>query len=76
MEVLKIKFSLIQIYSEKDGHVDGIWIQDYTGSLNNAIKEANETERANSNRIKVAVVEKIGGHIPEYNLLKSLKRLG
>lgn len=76
MEVILMKFSLIQIYREINGYVDGVWVQDYTGSLNNAIKKAKETEEANSNRIKIAVVEKIAGYTPEYNLLKNLKRLG
>jgi hypothetical protein len=71
-----MKFSLVQIYSEIDGCVDGVWIQDYTGELNSAIKKARETEKANSDRIKVSVVEKIGGATPVYSLLKNLKRLG
>ncbi|TCI99588.1 hypothetical protein [Cytobacillus praedii] len=71
-----MKFSLIQIYNEVDGFVNGVWLQDHTGNLNSAIRKANETEKANSNRIKVAVVERIGGSAPNYCLLTNLKRLG
>lgn len=69
-----MKFSLIQIYQESDDYVDGVWIQDYTGSLDEAIQKARATEVANSNRIKIAVVDKLSG-IHDYNLLKHLKRL-
>ncbi|MCK2000763.1 hypothetical protein MZM54_05085 [[Brevibacterium] frigoritolerans] len=70
-----MKFSLIQIYKEKNGLVEGVWLQDYTGELDMAVKKANETEIANGNRIKVAVVEKITGSSPNYCLLTNLKQL-
>jgi hypothetical protein len=70
------KFSLIQIYNEVDGFVDGVWLQDHTGSLDSAIRKANETEKANSNRIKVAVVERINSTTPDYDLLTNLIRVG
>ncbi len=71
-----MKFSLIQIYNETNGYVDGVWIQDFTGNLNEAIKKATNTEKANSNRIKVAIVERVGSSTPNYCLLKNLKQLG
>jgi hypothetical protein len=70
------KFSLIQIYNEVNGFVDGVWLQDHTGSLDSAIRKANETEKANSNRINVAVVERINSATPDYDLLTNLMRLG
>lgn len=70
-----MKFSLIQIYNEVDGFVDGVWLQDHTGSLDSAIRKADEIEKANSYRIKVAIVERIDGSVPDYDLLTNLKRL-
>jgi hypothetical protein len=71
-----MKFSLIQIDKEINGLVNGVWLQDYTGEFNMAVKKAKATEIANSNRIEVAVVEKINGSSPNYCLLTNLKRLG
>lgn len=71
-----MRFSLIQIYNEDNGIVDGVWLQDCTGSLETAINKAKETEKANGNKIKVAIVEKINGFTPNYNLLTGLKRIG
>lgn len=52
-----MRFSLVCVDREKDGFVDGAWMQDFTGTLEEASQWARETERANSNRISVAVVE-------------------
>lgn len=71
-----MKFSLIQVYDEVDGLVNGVWIQDHKGSIDSAIRKAIETEKANSNRIEVAVVKKIPGSTPNYCLQTNLKRLG
>jgi len=70
-----MKFSLIQIYKETNELVDGVWIQDHTGNLDSALKLANDTEKANGNRIKIAIVEQIGSSSSNYNLLTKLKRL-
>ena len=51
------RYSLINVSREHDNMVDGMWIQDYTGSIDEAIQLARETETANSNRITVAVVK-------------------
>jgi len=69
------RFSLINVSEEKDGLVDGVWIQDFHGSLENAILFSEETEKVNGNRIKVAVVEWLGFYTPDYNLKKSLVKL-
>lgn len=70
-----MKFSLIQVYKEIDKLEDGVWIQDHIGTLDTAVKVANETEKANGNRIEVAVVEKVHSSSPNYCLLTKLKRL-
>jgi hypothetical protein len=69
------KFSLIQVYEEKDGLINGVWLQDHTGTLKTAIETAKKTEQANSNKITVAVVDKVNGSSPNYSLLTNLKRL-
>jgi hypothetical protein len=71
-----MKFSLIQIDKEINGFVDGVWLQNYNGELDMAVKIAKETEIANSNRIKVAVVEDLNYSCPNYSLRTNLKRLG
>ena len=57
----KIKrYSLINVFEEhKDGTVSGFWVQNKTGTLQEAKEWAKETEKANSNRITVAVVAEI-----------------
>ncbi len=51
------KYAIINISREKDGLVDGVCIQGFTGTLEEATQWARATEKANSNRIKVAVIE-------------------
>lgn len=70
-----MEYSLINIIKEKDGFVNGIWLQNHIGSIETATKEARKTEIANNNRIKVAVVEDLNYCCPTYNLRKGLKRL-
>ena len=52
-----MRYSLINVSREKNGLVDGAWMQDFAGTLEDATQLARETERANSNQISVAVVE-------------------
>lgn len=58
-----MQFSLMQITNTSpSGLIDGVWLQDCVATtLENAIKTAKATEKANSNRIKVAVVKKVEG---------------
>lgn len=68
-------YSLIVIYKESGDMVDGTWIQNFTGTLAEASRAARETEKANSDRIKVAVVDSVNSCCPDYNPRKNLKRL-
>lgn len=52
-------YSLINVFRERDGFVDGNWIQDFVGTLEEATQCARDTEKANGGRISVAVVEGI-----------------
>lgn len=70
-----MRYSLINVDKEYDGLVDGTWIQNCTGTFEKAVKLARDTERVNSNRITVAVVEAIPSLIPDYDPKKGLKRL-
>lgn len=70
-----VKYSLIQVEREYDGMVDGVWLQNHTGTMDSAAEEARATEKANSNRIKVAVVEDLGYSEPNYSFRTALKRL-
>lgn len=71
-----MNYSLVNVINEKGGLVDGIWMQDHHGTLGAAIEDAQATEAANSNRITVAVVERLSGSSPNYCILKQLERLG
>lgn len=71
-----MKYSLITVLSERNGLVDGNWIQDVTGELKDAIACARATERANSNRITVAVVPELAGcGASAYDTRTGLRRL-
>jgi len=73
-----VNYSLINVSNEKDGFVDGVWMQDCTGTtLETAIKRARDTEKVNSSRIKVtvAVVESLCCPTPNYSYRTGLKRL-
>lgn len=69
------RYSLINVFNEHDGYVDGNWIQDFSGSFEKACRFARETEKINSNRLDIAVVEKLSGACPNYYHRTGLKRL-
>lgn len=70
-----MRYALINVYNEYNGFVDGVWIQNFTGTLREATKAARDTERANSYRISVAVVKALNSYTPDYNPKTGLKRL-
>lgn len=70
-----MKYSLINASREYDGLVDGVWLQNHTGTIDSAAEAARAIERANSNRITVAVVEDLGYSEPDYSFRTALKRL-
>jgi len=72
-----MNYSLINVSHERNGLVDGVWLQDCTGvALEEAKKRSRDTERANSNRIVVAVVESLNYSSSNYTLRRGMKRLG
>jgi hypothetical protein len=71
-----MKFSLINVDKESNGLINGTWLQNHTGTLETAIKKAKETEKVNSNRITVAVVDEVIGVCPIGELFTNMKRLG
>jgi hypothetical protein len=70
-----MKYSLINVYKETDGVVSGTWIQNHTGTLDTATAVARATEKANSGRITVAVVEELNYSAPNYCYRTGLLRL-
>jgi len=70
-----MRYSLLNVYKEYDGLVDGVWIQDIIGHLEKAIKIARDTEKANSNRIVVAVVAGLNSYAPDYSIKIGLERI-
>lgn len=70
-----MRYSLINVHKEHDGLVDGTWLQDCIGTLNDAIKSARATERVNHSRITVAVVEGLNNYGRDFGPKIGLKRL-
>ena len=70
-----MKYSLINVSKEENGLVEGIWMQDFTGTLKSAKRFAREIEKVNSSRITVAVVEAVSGSTPSYHMHTRLKKL-
>lgn len=57
-----MNYSLINVFANEAGKIDGSWIQDCCGvTLDEAISAAKATEAANGNRIRVAVVNQLSG---------------
>jgi hypothetical protein len=69
------KYSLINVSSEVNGIVSGVWIQDFMGTLEAAKEWALGTEKANSNKITVAVVDHLPGGSPNYSFRTNLQKL-
>lgn len=70
-----MRYSLINICKELDGFVDGVWLQDSNEGIERAIKAARDTEKANSNRIAVAVVKGLSYSVPNYSIQTGLRRI-
>lgn len=70
-----MEYSLINVSKEYDGFVDGVGLQDCTGSLEETIQRARESEKANGNQISVAVVDSLLLSYPDYSHRTGLKRL-
>lgn len=71
-----MRVSIIQIEREKDGFVDGYWLQDHTGSLEDALIKAKGHEQANGGRIQTAIVEQVATTTPLlHGIFYSLKKL-
>ena len=70
-----MKFSLINIHGERDGKPYGSWLQDHIGDLESATQAAIDTEKANSNKIDVAVVKEVNSVVPNLSLFRFINRL-
>ena len=70
-----MKYSLLNVSKEENGMVCGVWMQDYTGTFSEAVQKARDTEKANCNRVNVAVVDHLNGSSPDYSYRTRLKRL-
>jgi len=69
-------YQLLQITSEKGGFVDGVHIEWCCAcSLEKATKRARATERANGNRIQVAVADDLYHAYAMGRIYKHQKRL-
>jgi len=61
-------YSLINVIQIKKGYFSGVWVQHaHAVTLDEALERARATEKANSNRIIVAVVDKLSNCCPDYS---------
>ena len=58
------KYSLINVTAHNGKTVSGYWLQDYHGTIGEARRRARLTERANGNKISVAVVDSVNSTTP------------
>lgn len=71
-----MKFSLINVSIQKEGKVNGYWTKDANGvSLEEAIERAKSIEKANSNKIDIAVVPQLNSTTPAIEFWTDLERL-
>lgn len=71
-----MKYSLMQIVKQREnGNIDGWWIHDHTGTLESATMLAASTEKVNSNKIEIAVVDQVVGDTHSDPIRYDLERL-
>ena len=57
-----MKFSLIT--------QDGYWIQNHIGDIDSAIKLADDTNKVNSNKLNIYVIDEVPSSVPILNIYK------
>lgn len=70
------KYSLINVSQNHGNTVDGNWIQDITGTLEEAVQLAREIEKVNGNKISVAVVDQVNSTVPMLQFWTNLEKKG
>ena len=70
-----MKYSLINVAGIQHGKIYGYWLIDHIGTLDSAIECAIATEKVNSNKIDVAVVDQVTGPCPNLDTHYFLNRL-
>ena len=69
-------YSLINVSKEHSGgYVDGYWIQDCIGDINDAIERAKSTNKVNGNTLNIAIVSKLNSTTPSLNCWTNPKKL-
>lgn len=75
MENVK-KYSLINVFQDHGDTIDGNWIQDVTGTLEEAVQLARKIEKINGNKISIAVVDQVNSTVPILQFWTNLKKKG
>lgn len=70
------KYSLINVFKDHGTTVDGNWIQDITGTLEEAVQLAREIEKVNGNKISIAVVNQVNSTVPMLQFWTNLEKKG
>lgn len=69
------RYSLINIAQDYGDTVDGFWLQNVTGTYAEAVSIARETEKANGDRIRVAIVAEMPSTTPLLSYWKGRTKL-
>lgn len=70
------KYSLINVFQDHENIVDGNWIQDVTGTLEEAVQLARKIEKINGNKISIAVVDQVNSTVPMLQFWTNLEKKG
>jgi hypothetical protein len=68
------RFSIINVSNREDGFVSGNWVVDVTGTLEEARERLAAINKANSNRLDLAVVEFTNG-FSQFQFITKAKEL-
>ena len=69
-------YSIVNVTRRYDGKVDGNWMQDCIGTLDDALDRAARAKEVNGGRIDVAVTEPINSPVPMLSYWTGLKLAG
>ena len=70
-----MKYSLINVAGIQYGKIYGYWVVNHVGTLDSATELAIATEKVNSNKLDIAVVDEVTGPCPNLDTHYFLNRL-
>jgi hypothetical protein len=70
-----MKFSFINVMKERNNIIEGYWMQDFYGSLEDANKKSQEINAVNGNKLNIAIVKSVQGTNPSLQYFKNLIKI-